>query len=491
MTKFGDGCLLTVSDMAKADAAAIALGISGERLMEAAGQAVADVIIEHGGRRVAVLCGPGNNGGDGFVAARHLRNAGREVRLGLLGDFEQLSGDARLNADRWEGETEVLSTDLLQDADCVVDAIFGAGLSRDVDGAAHELIDAIGDRYCVAVDVPSGIHGDSGEVMGIAPKVHKTVTFFRLKPGHLLYPGRAYCGEVVVADIGIPDTVLEEIGPSQWRNGPSGWADEFPWPRWNDHKYSRGHAIVVGGAEMTGAARLAVQSAMRVGAGIVSIAVPTESAVIYRVSLPGAIVRPVRDTGTFREIIEEPRVSACLVGPGNGVTIATREKALAALRQKLPVVLDADAISVFEETQDLLFSSIESPCLMTPHDGEFERVFTVEGHKIARVRQAAQLSGATVLLKGADTVIAAPDGRVAINDNAPPELATAGAGDVLAGFGVGLLARGLDPFDAGCIATWLHGEAARAFGPGLVAEDLPDALPGVLKELKEFERIGK
>ena len=327
--------------------------------------------------------------------------------------------------------------------------------------------------------------------MGIAPKVHKTVTFFRLKPGHLLYPGRAYCGEVVVVDIGIPDTVLEEIGPSQWRNEPSSWADGFPWPRWRDHKYSRGHAIVVGGAEMTGAARLAVQSAMRVGAGIVSIAVPTESAVIYRVSLPGAIVRPVRDTGTFREIIEEPRVSACLVGPGNGVTIATREKALAALRQKLPVVLDADAISVFEETQDLLFSSIESPCLMTPHDGEFERVFTVEGHKIARVRQAAQLSGATVLLKGADTVIAAPDGRVAINDNAPPELATAGAGDVLAGFGVGLLARGLDPFDAGCIATWLHGEAARAFGPGLVAEDLPDALPGVLKELKEFERIGK
>ncbi len=491
MTKFGDGCLLTVSEMAKADTAAIALGISGERLMEAAGKAVADAIIEHGGRRVAVLCGPGNNGGDGFVAARHLRNAGREVRLGLLGDIEQLSGDARLNADRWEGATKVLSTDLLQDADCVVDAIFGAGLSRDIGGVAHELIEAIGDRFCVAVDVPSGVHGDSGEVMGIAPKVHKTVTFFRLKPGHLLYPGRAYCGEMIVVDIGIPDSVLEEIGPSHWRNGPSSWTYGFPWPGWNDHKYSRGHAIVVGGAEMTGAARLAVQSAMRVGAGIVSIAVPTESAVIYRVSLPEAIVRPVRDTGTFRDIIEEPRVSACLVGPGNGVTVATREKALAVLRQKLPVVLDADAISVFEETRDLLFSSIESPCLMTPHDGEFERVFVVEGHKVARVRQAAQLSGATVLLKGADTVIAAPDGRVAINDNAPPELATAGAGDVLAGFGVGLLARGLDPFDAGCIATWLHGEAARVFGPGLVAEDLPDALPGVLSWLKEMERIGK
>ncbi len=491
MTKFGDGCLLTVSEMAKADAAAIALGISGERLMEAAGKAVADTIIEHGGRRVAVMCGPGNNGGDGFVAARHLRNAGREVRLGLLGDFEQLSGDARLNADRWEGATEVLSTDLLQDADCVVDAIFGAGLSRDIHGVAHELIEAIGDRYCVAVDIPSGVHGDSGEVMGIAPKVDKTVTFFRLKPGHLLYPGRAYCGEMVVVDIGIPDSVLEEIGPSQWRNGPSSWTDGFPWPRWNDNKYSRGHAIVVGGAEMTGAARLAVQSAMRVGAGIVSIAVPAESTVIYRVSLPGAIVRPVGDTGRFRDIIEEPRVSACLVGPGNGVTVATREKALAVLRQKLPVVLDADAISVFEETRDLLFSSIKSPCLMTPHDGEFERVFMVGGHKVARVRQAAQLSGATVLLKGADTVIAAPDGRVAINDNAPPELATAGAGDVLAGFGVGLLARGLDPFDAGCISTWLHGAAARAFGPGLVAEDLPDALPSVLKELKEMERIGK
>ena len=300
--------------MAKADAAAIALGISGERLMEAAGKAVADVIIEHGGRRVAVLCGPGNNGGDGFVAARHLRNAGREVRLGLLGDFEQLSGDARLNADRWEGETEVLSTDLLQDADCVVDAIFGAGLSRDVDGAAHELIDAIGDRYCVAVDVPSGIHGDSGEVMGIAPKVHKTVTFFRLKPGHLLYPGRAYCGEVVVVDIGIPDTVLEEIGPSQWRNGPSSWTDEFPWPRWNDHKYSRGHAIVVGGAEMTGAARLAVQSAMRVGAGIVSIAVPTESAVIYRVSLPERSFDRSGIPAHFAKLLKNPEYPHVLSG---------------------------------------------------------------------------------------------------------------------------------------------------------------------------------
>ena len=491
MTEFGDGCLLTVEEMGQADAAAIAAGISGERLMEAAGKAVADAVIERGSQRIAVLCGPGNNGGDGFVAARYLRSAGREVRLGLLGEIGNLSGDARINADRWQGSVETLSPDLMRDADCVIDAIFGAGLSRHIEGSAYETIRAIGDRFCVAVDVPSGVHGDSGVVMGIAPKAHKTVTFFRAKPGHLLYPGRAYCGEMVVADIGIPNAVLEEIGPTQWRNGPSSWTSSFPWPSAGDHKYSRGHAVIVGGGEMTGAARLAVQSAMRVGAGIVSIAVPTESAVIYRVSLPGAIIRPVRDTGTFRDIIEEPRVSACLVGPGNGVNVATREKALAVLRQKLPVVLDADAISVFEETRDLLFSSIDSPCLMTPHEGEFERIFKTEGDKVSRVRQAAQLCGATVLLKGADTVIAAPDGRVVINDNAPPDLATAGAGDVLAGFAVGLLARGLDPFDAGCMAAWLHGEAARAFGPGLIAEDLPNALPGVLRELKEMERTEK
>ena len=488
MNEHGLNSLLTVEEMARADAMAIDAGVSGEALMEVAGKAVADAALQSGLERIAVLCGPGNNGGDGFVAARYLRDAGKQVRLGFLGSLDSLKGDARKNADKWQGETETLSPDIMENADCVIDAIFGAGLARDLNGVAQETIEAIGDRYCIAVDVPSGVHGNTGEIMGIAHKANKTVTFFRLKPGHLLFPGREYCGDVQLVDIGIPENVLDEIFPMHWRNAPDVWETGFPWPSFNDHKYSRGHAIVVGGADMTGAARLAVHSTMRAGAGIVTAAVPPEAATIYKLSLPGAIIRTVRDTGTFRELIEDPRVSVCLIGPGSGVSVATREKTLAVLRQGLPVVLDADALSVFEETRDLLFSSVQSPCLMTPHKGEFDRLFEVDGDKVSRVREAARRSGATVLLKGADTVLAAPDGRVVVNDNAPADLATAGAGDVLAGLATGLMSRGLDPFEAGSIAVWLHGEAAQAIGPGLIAEDLPDALPGVLSSLKEKER---
>ena len=488
MTNGSNNVLLTVAEMSRADSLAIESGIPGEDLMEAAGKVVADAVMQRGYRKVAVLCGPGNNGGDGFVAARYLAKAGLVVQLGLLGDVSALKGEAQLNAERWTGDILSLSPAILSGVDCIVDAVFGAGLSREVDGVVGDIIDAAEEIPCIAVDVPSGIHGDTGEIAGKAFNAVETVTFFRPKPGHLLLPGRERCGVLRVVDIGIPEAVLDQINPQQWRNGPETWSRDYPWPEINDHKYSRGHAVVVGGAEITGAARLAVQSAMRAGAGIVTAAVPTESAIVYRLSLPGAIIHPVRDTGAFIEIVEDKRIAACLVGPGNGINVATRERTLAALRQELPVVLDADAISVFEETRELLFNSIQSPCLMTPHEGEFSRLFDFTGDKVSRVREAAARSGATILLKGGDTVIAAPDGKVAINVNAPPDLATAGAGDVLAGFAVGLLARGLDPFEAACIATWIHGEAACAVGPGLIAEDLPDALPGVLNKLRKMKR---
>lgn len=483
--------LLTVEEMTDADRRAIAGGISGERLMEAAGRAIAKAVLRRGSTQaVAVLCGPGNNGGDGFVAARYLQEAGCQVRVSLLGRRDALKGDARINADRWTGAVEPLAAQSLDGADCVVDALFGAGLSREIAAEARAVIEAIGGRHCISVDVPSGVHGDTGEVLGVAPRADTTVTFFRPKPGHFLLPGRVHCGRLEVVDIGIPDTVLENIQPKQWRNGPDLWRSAFPWPKLTDHKYSRGHAVVVGGGEMTGAARMAARSALRIGAGIVSVAVPAEAATIYKVALPGVLVRPVRDTGTFREVIEEPRVSACLVGPGNGVNIATREKTLAILQEKRPAVIDADAISVFEETRDLLFSGIAGPCVLTPHTGEFRRLFEESGGKLERVRGAARKAGAVVVLKGADTVIAAPDGRAAINDNAPPELATAGAGDVLAGFIVGLLAQGCEAFDAACMAVWLHGAAAAEFGPGLIAEDLPDCLPGVLRRLGNSQPVG-
>lgn len=480
-----DAALLTVEQMYAADAAAAAGGVSSLALMEAAGAGVAEAVMGFGdSRQVVVLCGPGNNGGDGFVAARLLQDAGWPVRIALLGDRESFQGDARANADRWNGDVEVLAPSVLDGAEIVVDALFGAGLTRPVDGVVAEVIRNIGDRRCVAVDVPSGVHGDSGAVLGVAPQADVTVTFFRRKPGHMLLPGRMLCGRVITVDIGIPDTVLDDIAPAQAANRPGLWLPKLPMARLDQHKYDRGHAMISGGPLMTGAARLAARAALRAGAGIVSVAVPIDNAVVYKVSLVGVIVQPVRDTAGYAEMIEDKRVNACLIGPGNGVSGPTREHALAALRTEKAVILDADALTVFEDARDLLFSHIKGPCLLTPHAGEFARLFDSTGDKMSDARAAAEKSGAVVLLKGADTVIAAPDGRVVINDNAPAELATAGAGDVLAGIATGLIAQGMDIFDAACAATWMHGAAAAAFGPGLIAEDLPDILPKVLRALR-------
>jgi NAD(P)H-hydrate epimerase len=482
--------LLTVDEMYAADRAAVEAGVASETLMENAGAAIAQAIRDRWEPcRVAILCGPGNNGGDGFVVARLLGEAGWTVKLALLGDHGALKGDAKLNAGRWTGAVEPLSPAVLHDVELVVDAIFGAGLARDVEGPVRDVIEAIGDRPTVAVDVPSGVHGDSGAIKGTAPRADLTVTFFRRKPGHLLLPGRAYCGEILVADIGIPDTVLDAIAPSQAANGPGLWAKRFPWPRLEDHKYSRGHAVVTGGRHMTGAARLAARAAQRVGAGLVTAIVPSDAFVVYKIALSSVLVHSFLDTASFAEFVGERRVSACLVGPGNEITGGTRERALAVLRTGKPAVLDADALTVFDDAIELLCNSISGPCVLTPHDGEFARLFDTAGDKLARVRRAAALSGAVVVLKGADTVIAAPDGRAAMNDNAPPDLATGGSGDVLAGFVTGLMAQGQDPFDAACTAVWLHGAAAREFGPGLIADDLIETLPAVLLRLKEDGKV--
>jgi NAD(P)H-hydrate epimerase len=458
--------LLTVDEMAKADAAAVARGVTVETLMEAAGGAVvAELRKRWSPRPVVVLCGPGNNGGDGRVVARLLQRAGWEVRTVPLRE---------------------LAPSVLDGTELVVDALFGAGLSRPIEGATRETIDAINRRRlaCVAVDIPSGVHGDTGEVLGAAPRCVLTVTFFRMKPGHVLLPGRALCGETVLAKIGIPSEVLDAIAPRTFANGPELWLDRFPWPRLDDHKYSRGHAVVLGGAEMTGAARLAARGAMRAGAGILTVASAPSAAPIYAAALENMLVRPVATPEEFAKLLEDKRKNAVLVGPGAGVNRMTREAALASLTAGRATVLDADAITVFEEEPESLFAALSGAnCLLTPHEGEFARLFPGQGDKLARARQAAAKSGAAILLKGADTVIAAPDGRAAINHNAPASLATAGSGDVLSGIALGLLAQGMTAFDAGCAAAWLHGEAAISFGPGLVASDLPDALPGVLRAL--------
>lgn len=484
--------VLTVEEMYRADEFAMRSGIPGERLMEAAGRAIADAVRARWKPcPVTILCGPGNNGGDGFVVARLLAEAGWAVRVGLLGDRDKLKGDARINAGRWTGPVEPLSPALLDGAELVVDALFGAGLARELSGVALETVRAIGDRAidCMAVDIPSGVHGDSGQVLGAAPRANLTVTFFRPKPGHLLYPGRGLCGELVVADIGIPSSAIDEIAPLQWRNEPGMWLARFPALDPQQHKYARGHALIVGGARMTGAARMAAQAARRAGAGVVTVLAPPSAALVYRIALVGTLFDVIDGGEALAERLSQPRAHAVLLGPGNGVSEATRDNVLAALGSGKPTVLDADALTVLAEDAERLFEAIKGPCLMTPHEGEFARLFGAVGPdgKLAGARQAAARSGAVVLLKGPDTVIAAPDGRAAICDNAPPDLATAGAGDVLAGFAVALLAQGMPVFEAGCAAAWLHGEAAAAFGPGLVAEDIPECLPGILRALRGGE----
>ena len=490
--------LLTPSEMAEADRLTIGSGTPGIDLMERAGRAVADAVTRQfprGAPPVAIVAGPGNNGGDGFVAARILADRGFPVRVLLAGDRDRLRGDAAAAADRWKGPTEPASSQGLEGAGAIVDALFGAGLDRPIEGSARQLIEAINVAAVpvIAVDLPSGIHGASGAVMDAAVKATRTVTFFRRKPGHLLLPGRSHCGPVEVADIGIGDGVLDFIKPRIFANGPSLWSSGFPIPRIDGHKYSRGHAVVLSGGEsFTGAARLAARGALRAGAGLVTIASPPDALAVNAAASLSVMVRRVDGASELAALLADRRLNVIAMGPGAGVGPALREKAFAALAAPCAVVLDADALTSFAEIPQELFSQIktaQSATILTPHDGEFARLFgrveqiSEDSTKYDRARNASAVSGATIILKGADTVVAAPDGRASIGENAPPWLATAGAGDVLAGIVAGLLAQGMPGFEAASAAVWLHGDAANAVGPGLIAEDLPDALRGVYRQL--------
>ncbi|HEX3535654.1 MAG TPA: NAD(P)H-hydrate dehydratase [Stellaceae bacterium] len=479
--------LLTPAEMGKADRLTIAGGTAGTALMENAGRAVADAVSRRWPRQsVIALCGPGNNGGDGFVAARILAERGWPVRVALLGERGALKGDAAAAAASWPGRVEEMGPAVLDGATFVIDAIFGAGLARPVEGVAAETIAALGGHWppVVAVDVPSGIDGGSGKVRGAAPKAALTVTFFRRKPGHLLLPGRSHCGETLVAQIGIEPAVLDRIAPQIAANDPDCWLDGFPWPRPDMHKYARGHALVAGGAVMSGAARLAARAAARAGAGLVTVAAPETAFPVYAAALTGVIVQPVGGLNDFSGLLSDKRRNAALIGPGAGIGGHTRDMVLALLAAKKRAVLDADALTAFAEDPETMFAAIRSPCVMTPHEGEFARLFDASGSKLDKARRAAQRSGAVVVLKGNDTVVAAPDGRLVINENAPPTLATAGSGDVLAGLVLGLLAQEMEPFQAAAAAVWLHGDAADRVGPGLVAEDLIETLPAALAGLR-------
>ena len=483
----GKCALLTPLQMEDADRVTKASGVDGFGLMEAAGSAVAVAVGARWPMRpVTVLCGPGNNGGDGFVAARHLEAAGWPVQLALLGSRDKLSGEAAHAASLWKSPLVLFSPESLEGAGIVIDAIFGAGLSRALDGKALEMVESLkvrGIPVC-AVDVPSGLDGASGMILGAAASAALTVTFFRKKLGHLLYPGRGLCGDILVADIGIPAAVLDDIAPNTWENGPDLWLAGYPWPQPESYKYKRGEVLILGGETITGASRMTAQAASRAGAGMVTLAAPAKVWSIYATSLINAIVRSFDGLRDFEALLADVRRNVIAIGPGAGVGSSTRQLVLAALATKRAAVLDADALTSFAEAPQDLFQAIVGPCVLTPHAGEFMRLFHFEGDKLQRTRSAAKQSNAVVVLKGPDTVIAAPDGRAIINSNAPAQLATGGSGDVLTGFVAALLAQGMPPFEAAAAAVWLHGAAATEFGLGLVAEDLPNALPGVLQKIK-------
>jgi hydroxyethylthiazole kinase-like uncharacterized protein yjeF len=491
--------ILSTAEMAEADRLTITGGVSGIALMENAGRAVAEITARQRspGCRVVVVAGPGNNGGDGFVVARLLAERGYHVAVLLAGDASRLKGDAALATKAWRGPILPALPDGLTGADIVIDALFGAGLDRPVEGIARAMIDAMNAQSApvVAVDLPSGINGTSGAVMGVAVKAAATITFFRKKPAHLLLPGRLYCGEVSVADIGIPDSVLAHLAPRTCENVPGLWRAYFPVPRHDGHKYDRGHAVVVSGPSWsTGAARLAARGALRAGAGLVTIASPREALTVNASTNLAVMVRPVDGAAELTDFLGDRRLNALAIGPGLGVNDATCELVLAALAGERAVVLDADAITSFAGAPQRLAQALKArrrqqATVLTPHEGEFYRFFGAlderakTGSKLERARLAASLTGATVLIKGADTVVAAPDGRASIAANAPAFLATAGSGDVLTGVTTGLLAQGMPVFEAASAAVWLHGEAAALFGPGLIAEDLPETLPRVYRAL--------
>jgi hydroxyethylthiazole kinase-like uncharacterized protein yjeF len=468
--------LLTPAEMARADAAALAVGLPTATLMEAAGRAVARAIrARFRPCRTLVLAGSGNNGGDGYVATRYLEQAGWPVAVATLAPPSPGTAAAAAAA-RWHGPMVAFGAAEAARAGLVVDALFGAGLTRPLAPEVIEILQTV-QAPLVAVDVPSGLDGATGEVLGFAPKAALTISFFRLKPGHVLLPGRALCGDTLLADIGLPEAVLAGIAPRCWRNHPSLWP--LPGLEASAHKYMRGHLSILAGAAMPGAARLAASAARRLGAGLVTLhAENLELAAMLRADAPGQLV----SDATLGALLADTRRQVWLAGPGllpNEATCAAIHSVIASGRM---LVADAGALTAAAEAPDLL----RGAAVITPHAGEFTRLFGAPGaDRLAATRAAAARLGAVVVLKGPDSIIAAPDGRVIINDNAPPSLATAGTGDVLAGAIAALLTQGMPPFEAAAAAVWLHGAAAHTGPPGLVAEDLPPLMAAALHALRD------
>lgn len=521
--------LLTADETRTVDRKAIESGIAGAQLMERAGTALFNLIVRSLSAatkadtdasdvkraKIVIACGPGNNGGDGFVAARLLHADGWQVSVALNGARDQLNGDARLMADLYEGPLVALDPKAFTSADVIIDALFGSGLNRPFNHPYTDVIEAINtaNKPVISVDIPSGVNADTGAVMGSAVHANITVTFVTRNPGHVLFPGRGLCGSVEIADIGIPDKILRALTPDSAINDIALWGRVWPQPMPTDHKYARGAAAIIsGGLEQSGAARLAARGALRAGAGVVTILSPGSALLAHANHLNAIMVRKADSAEDIAAFLSDPRLTSLVVGPGLVSTPIdaqsldkARGKVLSCIKSKARCILDADALTLFERDPQTLFSHLRADDIITPHSGEFARLFpdlatsqtsgqAAEQSKLNIAREAANRCGAIVVLKGADTIIASPAGqsapaRLSVNVNAPADLATAGSGDVLAGFIAGLCATRLPDgtpmpaFEAACGGVWLHGACGQYAGRGLIAEDLPDALPAIFKRI--------
>ena len=517
--------ILTPKQMGEADRLTIEGGVDGYQLMESAGQAVATAAIDLLERKtgsgasgmVCILCGPGNNGGDGFVAAQLLEEEGWSVIIGCSVEVDDLKGDARQAAEEWGDEVYALSASLWDDSDIVIDALFGAGLDRPVAGEIAELIDALNmsGLPVLSVDLPSGVEGASGQIGGSAVRADQTVTFFRKKPGHLLYPGKASCGRLLVVDIGIDADVLEETGCCAFENGPALWLGNWPEAlkpldviqaeRLADHKFHRGHCLVLSGDALhSGAARLAARAALRAGAGLVTLAPPEEAAQSVAQHVTSIMIEPMKIAGSLDDLFDKRDCDILVAGPALGTGGDQQRLIEQALELDMGLLFDADGITCFAEGVAAGSMSMammhDSPAaqsgrlVLTPHEGEFARLFPDLSYRMREEKRlskldcavaASQRSGAVIVLKGADTVVASPDGYAVIHSQGIPYLATAGSGDVLAGIVGGLMAQGMPAFDAASAAVWLHSQAGSTLGPGLISEDLIEVLPKVYEALFE------
>jgi len=490
--------ILSIAQMQQADQITITSGVSSYTLLNNAGAAVFSAIESDLSRddRILIACGTGNNGGDGLVLANLLLADYYNVTVALCSPQDALSEDAKKALSELPKQAVIRMQDVdLKAYSLVVDALLGAGMDRPVDGDWAKWIDDINssDAKVIAIDIPTGIDGNTGQVLGTAIRADKTVTFFLKKPGHLLLPGREFVGELHVGQIGIEDNVLNELRPNVFENTPLLWQSGLAKPDASAHKYSRGHCVVLaGGIATTGAARLAARAALRTGSGLVTVACRAGSTAVTAAHLTTEMLRVVDTPAALEQLLADRRITSVLLGPGLGIHQATRAMVQVALEHASSVVLDADALSVFESDPDVLFTMIQrssARVVITPHQGEFNLLFGDDEHisaqesKTDKALEAAKKVNCVVVYKGADTVIASASGDAVINGNAPAWLATAGTGDVLAGTVSGWLAQGMDAFDSACAACWVHGEAATLFGPGLIASDIEKMYPQVLASL--------